>query len=902
MSFILSADGPGTTVEFRDGQSGLPTAPRGSVAIMGRFASGPVTFAALAMTPPTARLISGTPDDEFEGSLALSDVYAYDAPAALIARVTDGNEIKALQPLWDRKPSRSFLHRTAGADRGPMATVTAHNGGRWGGASRYFVGSGTITSIITGPSTFATGVTMLEDIYVGAKLYVESDDTGEYYVVSANSTAGVITIDGEFSATAQALSGTKHYQLVLSSDKQLSCVVGQDNKVGSSFSIRADRKFDATSQWETVTSYSNLGLSDTDPKPWVATITEGEENESKYQIALSTTYEGATIESKMPSNFCEVPTSVSGATMTFQWWRWSADDGNTGNPYVDVLEACDEDSIQPHRYDITFNAATTATVVATLPDGTQVSLGSLTLGTEFDPVHPQLTKFTARAGSVAAISGDKLKIRVQPLPLDLASRDAYLYPTAISDDGNASIRLKIASSTYNSVSVRSDLDLTDYDATPAGAPSVTGDADLSAVTLVATRTVILTADGLGATTLTVGVGGIGPGAAAIAAGLTALDTAGLFTFSAVGNTLKITGNSIGEDATILVGAGTANAELGIDAGTVTGTNGVPARIEARWPMVGGYDGVAPSAARYAIALDGASHVFKRHMSRNLGLVRLATPGISSLDVKQPATALAEANAWMYVAEFDESLYASSTPGEAAVANLLANEVESDNVERYFPSHGKFKNVARTRLVTRSITGVVLGIRSMLANVGVDGEKGLHIAAANNNTQGRLSPRVQGLPTAIGRWTPPIGLLNDNGIVPVLWEGPDVFLFGNRMYSAGRTAESSRYTITERAVFYHVARDLFVTTRPFIFKSISVKRLVGVKMALRDKLKPYYNDGWFSDAAGTSFDDQAQVDVPVDQNSASSLQEGNVTATVSFRPRPALENLKIIISPTELTAS
>ena len=75
----------------------------------------------------------------------------------------------------------------------------------------------------------------------------------------------------------------------------------------------------------------------------------------------------------------------------------------------------------------------------------------------------------------------------------------------------------------------------------------------------------------------------------------------------------------------------------------------------------------------------------------------------------------------------------------------------------------------------------------------------------------------------------------------------------------------------------------------------------VQRTLRDKLKAYWQDGWFSDSAGAGFEDQVSVAVPLDLNPAENLEEGLVTAIVQFRPRGALEDLRIIISPTELTA-
>lgn len=896
----LIPDGPGTTVELRDGKQGLPVAPRGSVAILSMFPSGPVGYSALVLDSESARRTAGSADDGFEGVLSMGDVYSQSSPPILIARVTDGEEIQARLYLMDRNPNRSMLHRAAGNDRAPLATVKAHNGGRWGGAKRCCVGEVTITAAVVDDNTFDTGLTMLKNIYSGASLYIEGD-TGGPYAVGSNTTGGRLEIDSSFSAGVMAMTGTKVFQIILASGKELSCVVPQDSSTGESFKVRVDRKFSSTGAWETIATYSNLFLSDNDSRPWESVIYKGEETDGNYQVELTTSYDGATVESMLPANFCEVPITVNGSTITFQWWRWSADGGNTGNPYVDSVVAVNTDHIEPHVITCTFSDATHADVSVEFSDGSTFDVGSLTLGAEFNPKHIMLTKITMVAGSTPAVLGDVVTIRVNTLPLDLYKRDAYVYPVALSTDGTASVRLKIVSNTYCNVSVRSDLDLAaDYGAEASGWPSQTGTIDLTAVTWTVAATFICQPDGMAAITFT-GNGEIG--ITNIVNALTAADTDGIFVFSNDGSGRLVVelAESFGAASSLKITNGTANPIFGFTDNTTTiGTDGHPARIEARWPMHGGYDGDTPSAADYVKALDPDTHVFKRYMCTNLGLVRLVTPSVYSTDVKNAANTMVSANGWMYIAEFDPSLYSSSSPSEAAVSNMTSEEDESDYVEHYFPSTANFKNVAGTKLVERSISGLICGLRAKMASSGIDGERGMHIACANDNEQGRISPRVVGLPDNIGRWSPPVGLLNDAGIVPVLWEGRQIFLFGNRMYSTGRTEEGKRYTLTERAVYYHIARDLFVTTRPFIFKSISSARLAAVHLSLRDKLKVYWNDGWFSDHAGTGFDDQCTVEVPLDLNPASALLEGRVTATVSFRPRPALEDLTIIISPTELT--
>ena len=915
MSLVLIPDGPGTTIILRDGFQGLPSAPRGTSSPMGQYASGPVTHAALAISPGQARLISGEPDDDFEASLCLDDIYSLNTPPVLIARITDGNEIQAQASLWDRNPDRSYIRNNPLliADRAPLATVKANNGGRWGGRKRVSVGivnaiatdlTSTTLDISTAPQT---GTVFLVNLYAKALLYVEGDSSSPY-TVDSNDAAGVVTIEGEFSQAAQDADGTGaidgSFRLVLEHAKELSAVIPQDSITQQRFALNGLRRFNVGDDWEVVTSYANLGLSVSDSLPWISTVAETEL--TRYQLELTSSYVGATVENKMPSNFCEVPTDVTGNTITYQWFRWSADSSNTGDPFLFDAAPNDTGSIEPHVYDITFTAATVFTVAVTWPDGSAQTLSTAgATGAEFDPGHPQLAKFTILVGGTPAISGDTMKIRIDPLPADLSKREAFVYPIAVSVDGDTNQRLRIVSNTYNTLSLRSDLVMSDFGAAAGTAATVSGSVDLSAVSLT-NETFIIGVDGLSEITLT--STGSGPGAAAIAVELNSLDTANLFTFGADPDDttlLKITANgSYGAKAKITFGNGTGHSIVGIPTtGETAGTDATPFRIEARWPMWGGYDGIAPTASQYIIALDLSDNIFKRWLSTNLGLVRFGAPSITDAATKGAGRALAAKHGWKFIPEFDSALEAVSLPGEAAIADMLANEEESDYVDHFFPSRAKFLNVGRTKSVVRSHMGMFMGLKARMANVGVDGEKGFHIAAANNNEQGKISPRVIGLSDDIGRWTPPIGLLNDHGIVPVLWEGASVFYFGNRMFSQGRTKAGKRFTITERDVFYHVSRDLFVTTRPVIFKSISARRLSDIQLKLREKMKTYHADGWFSDFGGTrpGFEQQVSVEVPLSLNTPALLQEGKVSASIVFRPRPALEDLTIIISPTQLTS-
>ncbi len=115
-------------------------------------------------------------------------------------------------------------------------------------------------------------------------------------------------------------------------------------------------------------TYNDLQLSTDDDRPWETILYKGEETDGNYQFELDSDYEGATVEDKFPANFCEIPTNLSNATLTYQWYRWTLGDSNTGNPYLDAISVNDSSNIVPHVITLTFTAATTATVSVTFID------------------------------------------------------------------------------------------------------------------------------------------------------------------------------------------------------------------------------------------------------------------------------------------------------------------------------------------------------------------------------------------------------------------------------------------------------------------------------------------------------------------------------------------------------
>jgi hypothetical protein len=158
---------------------------------------------------------------------------------------------------------------------------------------------------------------------------------------------------------------------------------------------------------------------------------------------------------------------------------------------------------------------------------------------------------------------------------DTADLGVIFGTTAASvTDGNAPI-----------LSANGSLSAGIYTPVAAGAGTVTGSTDVTAGSLYGVsatldgKTVIITANGTGPTTLTLNGATTSASEAALLAALASTWPALIFTV--VATNLVITNSRTGTAQTFIIGAGTANTALGLTAATTAGTNGGSCyRIEA----------------------------------------------------------------------------------------------------------------------------------------------------------------------------------------------------------------------------------------------------------------------------------------------------------------------------------
>ena len=162
------------------------------------------------------------------------------------------------------------------------------------------------------------------------------------------------------------------------------------------------------------------------------------------------------------------------------------------------------------------------------------------------------------------------------------------------------------------------------------------------------------------------------------------------------------------------------------------------RVQAAMPMAGGRDGNADlTDADYNLQLyDTSSSPFNRIFGKNLGLVKFATPGITSTAIQKAGKAYAAAKNYQYRYEIPWG-----TNTEAAADTYINDTLgRSDYAVVSFPSRCKIADPGGSeRLVQKTMTGMIHGREARIA---ADWE-GHHKAQAG---QDAILPDVLELPT------------------------------------------------------------------------------------------------------------------------------------------------------------
>jgi hypothetical protein len=898
--------GPGVQVREVTPAKPIQAGPLGSTLLVGAFRRGPVAeLVDLTGGLPDYRRQLGGLSQDSEAPLAAEHFYSVGVGAGHLYayRVTDGSEVKASINLYNRDVDRGILER-AEAVKAPTVVLelTAHNGGRWGGRRKRQAGDiGTIASAVSG-ATVNLGITPLKDAWKGAILTFPNDDSATEYLITGNTTAGVFTVSGSF--TAATLAGTDgRFRLELENAHELTgnlealAVEVQDGGEGSTtFSLSAYTDGLASKAWE------NVDLDATGDRYWFDTITTDRVDNWELGSAADNFTGDPADPYQLPANFAEIPApaGVDANALTFQVIRWTS--SGTGNPYLDTVNdvTWGADPI-PCTITITFTGATTYTVGVELEDGgTVTGLPGGTTGVAYASQHAWLPGWTISAGAVAADATTRLVIYARPLPADLKGKGGYLYIAAGPSEGlDQSTRYRVVSNDHETVTLANGVDLEADGVLAPSAPTMTGTTAGPFALNAATLTLIYSVGGSGPYTLTESLGGAAETTTALAADLNAQELARAgsaaaklvaFTVSAADKLIVTALQDFGGSATITLGSGTLNAVVGFTNGqAASGTNATIARLQWRQELGGGYDGLASvTADDYAAAWDlGASPLNDLDIV-NTGVIRAAMPGITDADAQAAAIQWAYEHNAVFYAEIPDTVTTEAGAVAWHKANLAIGAPQ-DYAPAVWPSYCLVKSPYGSGLYTCPVIGLVLG---RTAKIAVEAS-GYHQAGAG--TTALLSPIAKDLPTQDRRLNSE--LLGGYGLIEIRKRGPRIFIFGDRIAGDG-----GRPFLHERLTRSHIGRTLLVNTEALVFRQINAVTFTEVKRQIRALFTSWWLSGWFDDVDGPAFEDQVSIKVDASNNPTTERDLGNLHADIGFQVVATAERVIFQIGPRGVSAS
>lgn len=822
-------------------------------------------------------------------------------------RLTDGTEVKAASKLYDRNASKSLTwHAPAARVAQVVATVTDAGAGRSGGRARYQ--SGTAAAAVTTSTveiTLSGGASWLADEWAGAALtFPGLGVSGESYTVVSH-TAGdvpVVTIEGQLSAAVVDAGSTSWVAALENVHEVTGRFEGISVEIddgaadpASLTTVLGFRDNGLVAAWENLDFYSS-------GRRFLPTSIA--DDASNFLIGWGDEYTGSPADKlTRPANFAEIPTigglnPVSPNILTLQTWRWQRVSGG-GLAYVRGI--AHGTTPKAATIVITFGAATTATVVATLDDGGEVisDLPGLTLGTTWESGSPYLPDLTLRAGTVAMAATNTITVHYRPLPLDLKSRVGRLYVAAAPSEGDHAKWYPIASNTVDTITLASSVDLT----TDVDAPTVPLYVSSTAgpYTHTTSRTIKYTLPGATEVTLTHSLSG-STTATATATALQVLEDASagstalrrvVFGVSAADKLTVAAVNDAGALAVLTIGNGTANADVGFTADDVeTGGDGTIVRLQYRQELRGGYDGIAGLTAELvAEALGtGPDDPLADLPAQNTGLMRCAVPGWDDAVVNQAGVRWAAATNSQFYPDHDPAIVTEAAALAAHKAWALDPDLMGFQGRAFFPAYGKIANPYGVGLYTASLLGALLGREAR----GAAAAHGFHLAAAGEGYGvGDLFRDLTTGAKALNNEA-----LNGYGLTEIRRRGVSIYPWGDRIPLGDGTSLFAHMQATKA----HIGRVLLTNTQGFNWLPLNAITFIQIRGKLTELFTPWWRDGWFDDSNGANFADQITFKCDATNNTATTKAAGEANAEIAFDVVGTSEKVILTIGPSGVSTT
>lgn len=438
-------EGAGVVVIERQGDKQIIGGALGTTCLVGIFEKGPVgELNRVIGKTSMRRRAGGRISESFAPDSALDFIeHSRGAGELYLVRVTDGSEVKSEGTFYDRTDPRNNVLK-----------VSAKNGGRWGGKEKTYVGDvGTIGTDITA-TTIDTGITMLEDEFVGGQVVLEGVPSKSYEIIS-NTVAGIVTVTLDSDMIGDLLGGADPTNdafilLLENEDKALTIKIIDGNvKPTEEFGI------EVYADAELVLKYNDLSSDPADANYYLRRINDDDTND---QIEVENLWVGAVTGNTRPQNAGGLIGSgdISLNVLSVDIFNYSivgTGDGSVGTPTpgakarADVLTLTCTDDTTPGSE--VFSVESQLAPKDDLPDAT--------VGVAYVGKNDYMFGFTITAGATNFVVGDVITVYVRPLPVDGLVGGSLVPDTALYNT-----KLRIESNTVDTISVKSSIDLDNY--------------------------------------------------------------------------------------------------------------------------------------------------------------------------------------------------------------------------------------------------------------------------------------------------------------------------------------------------------------------------------------------------------------------------------------------------------
>lgn len=313
--------------------------------------------------------------------------------------------------------------------------------------------------------------------------------------------------------------------------------------------------------------------------------------------------------------------------------------------------------------------------------------------------------------------------------------------------------------------------------------------------------------------------------------------------------------------------------------TVDGASGDEYLVEAPLPLAGGRDGNADlTDADYTQqAWDTGTSPFNRTEGKNLGLVKFATPGVTSTAVQKAGAAYADAKNHQYRYECPASIL-TEVDAEAYVNDTLGR---SDFAVMAFPSYGDVPDPeggSDGKLKQVTLTGMIHGREARIA---ADNE-GYHKAEAGVDA---TLPKLLQIPTGDALLDHEV--LNPVGIALIKKSKGNFIIWGDRTLYTDPTWKF-KHQRELMSYYEHVLQE------NFDWIVFAINDPVNDKVALT-AMRLYFRPEWVKRALrGDTFEDAAIIKIDDENNDDATRAAGDNYADVSLRLADTVERFIIRI--------